>query len=95
MRLLGLGTDEIARHWDAVRHGDRRNLPGAVRASGGLSTSINDVDRLVSAVADIASGQPAPVAYHQDPHTGDFHPEDGPAVASRDDRAVGASCARG
>jgi selenocysteine lyase/cysteine desulfurase len=95
IRLLGLGPDEIARHWDAVRHGDRRHMPGAIRASAGLSTSIDDIDRLIGAVADIASGRPAPVAYHQDPRTGDFHLEAGAAVPPGDDRALGASCARG
>ena len=95
VRLLGLGPDEIARHWDAVRHGDHRDMPGAIRASAGLSTSIDDIDRLVSAVADIASGRPTPVAYHQDPRTGDFHPEDGSTAPAGGGRAVGASCARG
>jgi selenocysteine lyase/cysteine desulfurase len=95
IRLLGLGPDEIARHWAAVRHGDRRDLPGAIRASAGLSTSIGDIDRLVRAVADIASGRPAPVAYNQDPHTGDFHLDDGPAVPPGDDGALGESCGRG
>jgi selenocysteine lyase/cysteine desulfurase len=94
VRLLGLGPDEIARHWDAVRRGDRHAMPGAIRASAGLSTSTDDIDRLVSAVADIASGGPAPVAYHQDPKTGDFHLD--PSVAGPDGRrAIGASCARG
>jgi selenocysteine lyase/cysteine desulfurase len=60
IRLLGLGPDEIARHWDAVRRGDRREMPGAVRASAGISTSIAEIDRLVTAVADIASGRPPP-----------------------------------
>ena len=93
VRLLGLGPDEIARYWDAVRHGDRRDMPGAVRASAGLSTSIDDIDRLVTAVAGIASGRPAPVTYHQDPTTGDFHLADGAAMAGTG-RALGASCAR-
>ena len=49
---------------------------------------------LVTAVADIASGGPAPFAYHQDPKTGDFHLD--PTVAGPDGhRAIGASCARG
>ena len=95
VRLLGLGPHEIAGHWDNVRHGDHRNMPGAIRASAGLSTSTGDIDRLVGAVADIASGRPTPVAYHQDPRTGDFHPEDGPRGGPGDERAVGASCARG
>ena len=95
MRLLGLGPDEIARHRDAVRHGDHRHMPGAIRASAGLSTSIDDVDRLVNAVADIASGRPSPVAYQQDPRTGDFHLGEGAAVPPGDNRSLGASCARG
>jgi selenocysteine lyase/cysteine desulfurase len=94
VRLLGLRPQEISHHWDAVRRGDRRVMPGAIRASAGLSTSIGDVDRLVDAVADIAAGRPAPVAYHQDPATGDYHLEDGVRLPGAD-RALGASCARG
>ena len=94
IRLLGLGPDEIARYWDAVRRGDRRDMPGAVRASADIATSIAEIDRLVAAVADIASGRPAPVMYHQDPSTGDFHLEDGTAGPGPK-RALGASCARG
>ena len=62
--------------------------------AAGFSTSIDDVDRLVAAVADIASGRPAPVTYHQDPATGDFHLDDS-ARPPGADRALGASCARG
>jgi selenocysteine lyase/cysteine desulfurase len=95
VRLLGLDPDDIARHWDAVRHHDRRHMPGAIRASAGLSTTDDDIDRLIAAVAEIASGRPAPVAYHQDPHTGDFHVEDRGTRWPAGDRALGASCARG
>jgi selenocysteine lyase/cysteine desulfurase len=95
VRLLGLHADEIARYWDAVRHHDRRHLPGAIRASAGLSTTDDDIDRLAAAVADIASGRPPPIAYDQDPHTGDFHIRDGITPWPGGDRALGASCARG
>jgi len=95
VRLLGLDPDDIARYWNAVRHHDRRHMPGAIRASAGLSTTDDDIDRLVAAVADIASGRPAPVTYHQDARTGDFHIEDGITGWSGGDRALGASCARG
>lgn len=95
MRLLDLTTEEVASYRDAVLHQDRRTMPGAVRASAGLSTSIADVDRLLAAVRGIASGGPAPVTYVQDVHTGDFWPEDGAAGWADDDRATGASCARG
>ena len=58
LRLLGLSTAEVAAYREAVLAGDRRTIPGAVRASAGLSTTPDDVDRLVARVADIASGDP-------------------------------------
>ena len=60
------------RYRDDVLHGDRTRIPGAVRASCGLSTTDADVARLLDAVSIIASGEPAPVDYQQDPATGDF-----------------------
>lgn len=95
LRLLGLSEAEVAAYREAVLRGDRRAVPGAVRASAGLSTSVADIDRLLAAVADIASGRPAPVAYRQDPGTGDFWPEGDAPGWTAEDRAVGASCARG
>jgi selenocysteine lyase/cysteine desulfurase len=95
IRLLGLGRSRVEAYHDAVRRGDRRDVPGAVRASAGLSTTPVDVDRLVAAVAAIASGEPAPVAYLQDPTTGDWWPSGGPEGWSADDRSAGAACARG
>ncbi|HET9051712.1 MAG TPA: aminotransferase class V-fold PLP-dependent enzyme, partial [Candidatus Dormibacteraeota bacterium] len=95
MRLLDLSDQEIAAYRRAVLDHDRRDIPGAVRASAGLSTAPADIDRLLEGVASIASGRPAPVGYAQDPHTGDFWPDgDTPGWAAAD-RGVGASCARG
>jgi selenocysteine lyase/cysteine desulfurase len=94
IRLLGVGPDDVARYWDAVRHGDRRAMPGAVRASGGISTSTDDVDRLVAAVADIASGRPAPIAYHQDQATGDYSPATSTSLLTPN-RSPTTPCARG
>lgn len=74
MRLLGLSRDQVLRYRDEVRHGDRRAMPGAVRASAGLNTTGGDIVRLLNAVAGIARGDPPPVPYRQDPRTGDFHP---------------------
>lgn len=95
VRLLGLGGGEVSAYWQAVRNHDRRDMPGAVRASAGLSTAEADIDRLVAAVADLVSGRPAPVTYRQDPATGDYHVagEHGGWLAGG--RALGASCARG
>jgi selenocysteine lyase/cysteine desulfurase len=95
LRLLDLSPEEVADYRSAVLRHDRRAMPGAVRASGGLSTSLDDVDRFVAAVADIAGGLPAPVPYVQDESTGDFWPEGTVPGWTTDDRSLGASCARG
>jgi selenocysteine lyase/cysteine desulfurase len=95
LRLLDLSPDEVAGYRSAVLRHDRREMPGAVRASAGLSTSFADIERLLGAVADIAGGRPAPVAYVQDESTGDFWPEGTVAGWTADDRSLGASCARG
>jgi selenocysteine lyase/cysteine desulfurase len=95
LRLLHLPDREVAAYRDAVRHGDRRRMPGAVRASAGLATSTADIDRFIEAVADIAAGAPAPVGYDQDPHTGDFWPHTTDEPWASEARRLGASCARG
>jgi selenocysteine lyase/cysteine desulfurase/peroxiredoxin family protein len=95
LRLLHLANDEVAAYRDAVRHGDRRRMPGAVRASAGLSTTASDIDRFIEAVRAIATGAPAPVAYDQDTHTGDFWPHTADEPWASEARRLGASCARG
>lgn len=94
LRLLGLGAGEIAAYRAAVRAGDRRRVPGAVRASAGIGTTHDDVERLLAAVTAVVSTR-APVDYVQDPATGDFWPEGEIAGWTSADRTVGASCARG
>ena len=71
-RLLGLTSEDVRRHRDQARRGDRRAVPGAVRASAGINTT-DDVQRLLAAVTRVAAGNP-PVPYHQDPSTGAFFP---------------------
>jgi selenocysteine lyase/cysteine desulfurase len=84
MRLLGLSREEVRRYRDEVRRGDRSAMPGAVRASAGLGTGEGDIERLLTAVARIARGDPPPVPYRQDPRTGDFHPgRDIPGLTDR------------
>lgn len=95
IRLLGLSNAEIEHYREDVLRGDRTTIPGAVRASGGLSTTDADVDRLLDAVTIIAGGEPAPVEYHQDPATGDFWPAGAAAPWSTGDRSLGSSCSRG
>ena len=95
MRLLGLTDDEVADFRNEVRRGDRTRMPGAVRASAGINTTEANISRLISAVARIAGGAPAPVAYIQDPRTGDFIPDSAFAPWHTDSRLNGASCKTG
>jgi selenocysteine lyase/cysteine desulfurase len=95
LRLLGLGVDDVAAARTQVLAGDRRLIPGAVRASCGLGTSERDVSVLLEAVAELAGGAPPPVPYAQDPVTGDFFPEADVAGWSAADRPTGSPCARG
>ena len=95
LRLLGLSPAEVSAYREAVLRGDRRAIPGAVRASAGLSTSLADVERLISALAIISSGDAPPVTYHQDPGTGDYWPETDQPGWTAQDRGRGAACARG
>ena len=95
IRLLGLAPDEIERYRSDVLAGDRTRIPGAVRASAGLSVTPAEIDRFLAAVAVVADGRPPPVAYRQDQATGDFWPEGDAAPWSTGDRALGASCSRG
>jgi len=95
LRLLGLGPGAVAEARRHVLAGDRRHIPGAVRASCGLGTTDADVAALLAAVADIAGGSTPPVPYAQDPVTGDFFPESDRAGWSATDRPAGSACARG
>jgi selenocysteine lyase/cysteine desulfurase len=74
VRLLGLRDDELEAFRSAARHHDRRSLPGAVRASAGISTTTADVDRLLDAVHAVATTDP-PVEYVSDPASGDYWPK--------------------
>lgn len=95
LRLLGLGSEDVAAARHQVQQGDRRSIPGAVRASCGLGSSDDDVEELLEAVAALAGGLPEPAPYRQDPVTGDFWPEGGGEGWADADRPAGAACARG
>ena len=56
--LLGVPAGELEAHRAELRSGGRPALPGAVRASFGLGTRAQDVDRLVDALAEIALSGP-------------------------------------
>ena len=93
LKLLDLSPVEVERYRADVIAGDRRRIPGAVRASCGINTTTADVSRFLEALGKIVSGEPSPIEYHQDQHTGDYWP-DAPGWTDAT-RAVGASCARG
>lgn len=95
MRLLGVGPDAAAQARASVLKGDRSLIPGAVRASCGIGTTLEDVEFLLGAVASIASGDPPPVSYTQDPHTGDFWPDTDLPGWSLAERRGDGGCARG
>jgi len=92
VRLLGLNHAELAGFRAAARHHDRRSLPGAVRASAGIPTTTEDLERLFEAVRAVAGSAP-PVEYESDPASGDYWPKGFP----RPDAALGPTtgCARG
>lgn len=72
VRLLGLSAQETARYRHDIVVGDRRDIPGAVRASASIATTATDIERFLSAVAELAAGKPEPEPYVQDPATGDY-----------------------
>jgi selenocysteine lyase/cysteine desulfurase len=95
LRLLEISDDEAHAYREALRRGDRRAIPGAVRASGSIATSSADIDRFLEAVDDVANGRPSSVEYRQDVRTGDYWPEGSAPGWTAEDRSLGASCARG
>ena len=95
VRLLGLSRDDVLAFRTAVGRGDRSRLPGAVRASAAINTTEDDVNRLLAAVARVASGDRAPIDYHLDAATGDFHPDAAAAPWHAAMRTHRASCSPG
>jgi selenocysteine lyase/cysteine desulfurase len=53
-RLLGMPGDQVDRLVTRLRAGQCVAMPGAVRASLGLGTSTEDIDRLIDALGEIA-----------------------------------------
>jgi hypothetical protein len=94
-RLLGLSRQDVAAYREDVLRGDRSRMPGAVRASAGLSTTLADVDRLIEAVTRIAGGDEPPIDYLQDQRTGDFSPDPSQVPWQTAFRAHGSSCSPG
>jgi selenocysteine lyase/cysteine desulfurase len=64
-RLLGMRGEELERFHAAARRHDRSQLPGAVRASAGIATSLDDVRRLCAAI-EVVAATPPPEPYDAD-----------------------------
>jgi selenocysteine lyase/cysteine desulfurase len=70
--LLGMSR-ESARMWaNRVRNGDKQGAPGMVRISLGIGNDLSDVDRVMTALTAIVSGDIA-ADYQCDGH-GEYHP---------------------
>ncbi len=73
--LLGVPEAEARRLHAELRAGRRPQLPGAVRASIGLGTTADDIDRLVRALHEIATVGPS-TRYLHDPAHDEYRPVD-------------------
>ncbi|MCJ7708952.1 MAG: aminotransferase class V-fold PLP-dependent enzyme [Anaerolineales bacterium] len=74
LRLLGLSESQAAAVRTSILAGDRRQMPGLVRASFGLYNTPEEIDLLAEALTRIARGDYRG-RYHQDPKSGEYHPE--------------------
>jgi selenocysteine lyase/cysteine desulfurase len=72
--LMGVSDSEAEEVRSMIIRGDRRDVPGMVRVSFGLYNTFEDIDRLVSALREIAAGQ-YKGAYYQNIASGEFIPE--------------------
>jgi selenocysteine lyase/cysteine desulfurase len=75
VRLLGLSPSEVDRFRHDARNHIRSSLPGAVRASTGISTSHEEVEALLRALEEIVKHPTSSFEYHTDPVTGEYWPE--------------------
>jgi selenocysteine lyase/cysteine desulfurase len=95
LRLLGLTTAEVLAYKQDVLAGDRREIPGAVRASASIATRPEEVERFLAAVSQLVAEPEPPVPYSQDLATGDWWPTTDAAGWGADERQHHAPCGRG
>jgi selenocysteine lyase/cysteine desulfurase len=82
--LLGIDEAERDRIGNRLRRGEHHAIPGAVRASFGLATAVEHIDRLVDALAAVIRSGPR-LDYREDAETGDWYPIDDQRVFPRFD----------
>lgn len=75
LHLLGLNHSEARAVRERMLAGDKREMPGLIRASFGLYNTIKDVDALVDALEHIIEGN-YQGHYIQDIATGEYSPQD-------------------
>lgn len=75
LHLLGLTEEESNKVREDMLSGDKRHMPGLVRASFGLYNTFEEVDVLIAALSSILRGEYSG-EYHQDPASGEYHPAD-------------------
>lgn len=75
IRLLGLTSAEVERFREDARNHVRSNLPGAVRASTGLSNTHEEIDELLRALHIISRSSDTPLPYRLDEKSGEYWPD--------------------
>ncbi len=73
VHLLGIDAAGAEAVRGQLRAGEHRAIPGAVRASFGVGTTLEDVDRLAGALEELVAHGPR-LEYVEDQATGDFSP---------------------
>lgn len=71
-RLLKVSKSSMDKLGEEVVHGDKRHVPGLVRASFGMYNTKQEIDKFVDALAKISRGEYTG-EYYQDKKTGDFY----------------------
>jgi selenocysteine lyase/cysteine desulfurase len=87
VHLLGLDAGEVARIRAGIAAGDRRDVPGMVRASFGLCNRIDEIDALATALERISAGAHR-CGYIQDKASGDFVAPPATAAGLRSEAAT-------
>lgn len=73
LHLLDIGSERADQLRSSLRKGERRPLPGAVRASFGVGSSTSDVERLVDAIRNLVTEGPS-WEYQINPETQGYYP---------------------
>ncbi|MBV9101171.1 MAG: aminotransferase class V-fold PLP-dependent enzyme [Candidatus Dormibacteraeota bacterium] len=73
--LLGVSPEQSGAIRERLRRGEHRDIPGAVRASFGIGTTVEHLDRLLAGLRTLVERGPH-LEYREDPATGDYLPAD-------------------